>query len=191
MRRHVILTLVFLLLAASGAQAQAQQGLEGKIAYINSEMILQNAPGAQEARQQVNQALQGYQSQVQEMAQELEQMIQQYEQQELTLSAEAKEERQQEIRTRQQEYQQRVQQLDQEASQRQQELIQPVMDRINRVIESIREEGDYALIFDVSAGAIISADPDLDITDAVIRRLQAGDTGTGDTGGAGSGGSGR
>lgn len=147
-----------------------------RIGYINSEMLLQSAPGAADAREQVNQALEGYRAEIQQMAQELEQMIRQYEQQELTLSAEAKEQRQQAIRQQQQQYQQRVQQLDQEAGRRQQELIQPLMDEINRVIEAIREEGDYALILDVAAGAIISADPDLDLTEEVLRRL---DTGTG------------
>ena len=34
------------------------------------------------------------------------------------------------------------------------------------------------LILDVAAGSIISADPSLDLTDEVIRRLQTGETGT-------------
>ena len=52
------------------------------------------------------------------------------------------------------------------------------MDRISDVIEQIREEGNYALILDVAAGSIISADPSLDLTEEVIRRLQADATGT-------------
>ena len=60
-------------------------------------------------------------------------------------------------------------------SQRQAELVQPVMDLINQVIDAIRSEGDYALIFDVSAGSIIAADPSLDLTEEVIRRLRAQD----------------
>ena len=46
------------------------------------------------------------------------------------------------------------------------------MDQITQVIETIREEGNYALILDVAAGSIISADPSLDLTQEVIRRLQ-------------------
>ena len=45
------------------------------------------------------------------------------------------------------------------------------MDEITAVIEELREEGSYALILDVAAGSIVSADPTLDVTEEVIRRL--------------------
>jgi Skp family chaperone for outer membrane proteins len=40
------------------------------------------------------------------------------------------------------------------------------------VIEQVREEGSYALIFDTASRAIIAADPALDLTEEVLRRLQ-------------------
>jgi Skp family chaperone for outer membrane proteins len=40
------------------------------------------------------------------------------------------------------------------------------------VIEDVRREGNYALIFDTAAGAIITADPGLDLTDQVLERLR-------------------
>lgn len=175
MRLRSITTAAIVLLATATA-AQAQSGL--KIGYINSASILEQAPGAQEASEQFNKDMETYRGQVQQMAQELQQLIEQYEKQQLTLSADAKSRREAEIREKQQAYQQRVQQIDSQAGQRQQELVQPIMDRITRVIEQIREEGDYALIFDVAAGSIISADPDLDLTDEVVARLKAqGSTG--------------
>jgi Skp family chaperone for outer membrane proteins len=45
------------------------------------------------------------------------------------------------------------------------------MDEITEVIEELREQGNYALILDVAAGSIVSADPALDVTEEVIRRL--------------------
>lgn len=162
---------LLLLVAATGAQAQ-QNGI--RIGYINSQAILESAPGAREAQEQINRDLEEYRNEVQQMAEDLQQLIQRYEQQQVTLSAEVKAQREAEIREKQQQYQRRVEELDQQASQRERELVQPVMDRINRVIESIREEGSYTMIFDVAAGAIIAADPDLDLTDEVIRRLEAG-----------------
>lgn len=171
MRRFMFATAAFVALALPTA-AEAQQGL--KIGYINSEAILQQAPGVQEAQSQFDQDMQGYQAEIQTMAQELEQMIQQYEQQQLTLSPEAKQQRQAAIRQKQQEYQQRLQAIDQRAGQRQAELVQPVMDQINEIIEQIRAEGNYSFIFNTAAGAIIAADPGLDLTDEVIRRLRSG-----------------
>ena len=47
------------------------------------------------------------------------------------------------------------------------------MDQITAVIETLREEGNYAMILDAAAGSIISADPTLDLTQEVLRRLEA------------------
>ena len=161
-------------MAAGAAEAQTL-----KIGYINSQQILQSAPGAAQANEAFQQDLAGYEAEAQQLQEELMRMQQQLEQQQLTLSPEAKRNREQQIQQKAQEAQARMQQLDQQAQDRREELIQPVMDRISEVIEQIREEGNYALILDVAAGSIISADPTLDLTDEVVRRLQAQPTGTG------------
>ena len=46
---------------------------------------------------------------------------------------------------------------------------------MNAVIEAVRAEGNYAIIFDVSAtgGSIVAADQSLDLTDKVIEKLKA------------------
>lgn len=181
MRRFMLLAAGMLLATAAPVEAQAT-GL--KIGYINSGEILDQAPGALEAQQQLNEQIEGFRTEVQTMAAELEQMMQQYEQQQLTLSPQAKEQREQAIVTKREEYNQRVQELDEQAGQRQQELMQPVMDRITRVIEEIRAEGSYALIFDVAAGSIIAADDSLDLTAEVLRRLQAAENGAAGPGGS-------
>ena len=147
-----------------------------KIGYINSQSILAETPGAKEAQAQFDQDMTGYRSEVEGLAKELETLVQQYEAQQAMLSPSAKQQREADIRTKQQAYQERLAAIDQRAAQRQQELVQPVMDRINQTIEQVRAEGSYALIFDVAAGGVVAADPALDLTQEVIRRLQAAGT---------------
>ena len=172
MRRATTLTAGLLLVAAVGARGQ-QTG--PKIGYINSELIMEQAPGAAAAQTQFNQELQVYEAEIERSRARIDTLVQRYEQQQLTLSPDVRQRREEEIMERQRELQTRGQQLEQLMSQRQQELVQPVMDLINQVIDAIRSEGDYALIFDVSAGSIIAADPSLDLTEEVIRRLRAQD----------------
>lgn len=160
--------------------AEAQSPL--KVGYINSQAILEQAPGAREAAEQFDREMQALRAQLQPAADSLDRMIQLYEQQSMTLSADAKQRREQDILQRRETLQDRAAQLETQAGQRRQELVQPVMDRITRVIEEIRVQGSYHLIFDVAAGSIIAADESLDLTEEVIRRLQAG-AGTGGTGG--------
>jgi outer membrane protein len=170
MRSTKYLLPVFLLLALAQA-ASAQANL--KIGYIDSQAILDQDPSAQAAQQQFEASLATYQAEVQQLSEDLQTLISQYEQQQAMLSEEAKANREEEIRIKQTQYQQRIAELEQQAGARQAELVEPVMQRITAVIEEIREEGSYSMIFDVAAQGIISADPALDLTAEVVQRLQA------------------
>jgi outer membrane protein len=172
----VLLTIVL----ASTVQAQSAV----KLGYIDSQQILNQDPVALEAQQQFEADLARYRAEVDQIGQELQGLIGQYEQQEAMLSEEAKTNRQEEIRLKQTQYQQRISELEQQAGLRQAELVEPVMERINAVIEDIRADGGYSMIFDVAAQGIISADPDLDLTAEVVRRLQAGAATAGNPGGS-------
>ncbi len=116
--------------------------------------------------------MQGYQAEIRQLEEELTGMQQRLQQQQLTLSPEARANREQQIQVRLQEYQQRTAELNQIVDQRRREIVQPVIDQINTVIETLREEGQYAMILDLAAGAIIAADPTLDLTAEVILRLE-------------------
>jgi outer membrane protein len=169
MRRTPLAALALVFALGSGnAEAQTL-----KIAYINSQEILAQAPGAKEAQDQFDKDMKSYSAEAQQLQDELQRMQQQLQQQELTLSKEAKANRQQQIQQKADEAQQRMQELDKQAAQRRQELVQPVMDKINAVIDKMRVEGSYSFILDAAAGSILAADPSLDLTQEVIRRLKA------------------
>jgi hypothetical protein len=93
----------------------------------------------------------------------------------VALTPAARQARETEIRNLQQRAQQRATELDQQASQREAALTRPIMLRVNAVIEGIRAEFNYAMIFDAAAtgGALVTADQTLDISPLVIERLRA------------------
>lgn len=178
--RRILFTLSALTLLPAAAAVDAQTL---KVAYVNSQEILLSAPGAEAAQQQFDQEMAGYQAEISELETELTDLETELQQQQLTLSPEAKANREQQLQAKFQEYQQRTSQLQEMANERRAALIQPVMDNITAIIEQIREEGAYSLILDAAAGSIVSADPALDLTQEIINRLQAG---TGDGQGDGS-----
>jgi outer membrane protein len=165
----VVVPVLLAMVLASAAEAQTTV----KIGYIDSQAILDQDPSARTAQQQFEASLATYQAEVQQLGEDLQTLIDQFEQQQAMLSEEAKANRAEEIRLRQTQYQQRIAELEQQAGVRQAELVEPVMQRITAVIEEIRAEGNYSMIFDVAAQGIISADPALDLTAEVVRRLQA------------------
>ena len=173
MQTFVRAGLAALVLTAVPALAQAQGAV--KIGYIDSRVILQQAPGRAEAEAAFQKEMQTYQTQVQRMGDSLNTLIASYDKQELTLSPTAKATRQQQIRDRQQAYQERVQGLQDQAQQRQSELMGPIMERINQVIADVRAQEGYSFILDVGAtgGVVVAADTTLNLTDKVIARLKA------------------
>ena len=173
------LAILLVLVLASAAQAQNAV----KLGFIDSQAILNQDPGALQAQQQFEADMVRYRAEVDQLGQELQGLIANYQQQQGMMSEEAKANREQEIELKQGQYQERIAELEQQAGLRQAELVQPVMERINAVIEDIRGDGNYSMIFDVAAQAIIAADPALDLTAEVVRRLQAGAATVGNPGG--------
>ena len=142
-----------------------------RLGYIDSQAILAQAPGATEAQDQFERDMARYRAELDQIGEELQTMIQQFEQQQLTLSPQARDTQTQAIQARQEEYNQRAAELEGEAGRRQAELVQPIMDQVTAAIDEVRTEGGYAIVFDLSSQAIVSADPALNLTQQVIDRL--------------------
>jgi outer membrane protein len=163
------------LVSSVSAQAPAAPAGQARIAYINSQQILAQAPGRAEAEAQFEREMNGYRQAVQRMGDSLNTMIAEYNRQEVSLSPAAKETRQKAIREKEDQYQKKTQDLQQQAQQRQVELVQPIMEQINKIIGEIRAQEGYAMIFDAgsSAGVVVAADTTLNLTSKVIARLKA------------------
>lgn len=160
------------------ASAQATGGTTGsplKIAFIRSQDIFAQAPGRSDAEGQFNKEVEAVRAQEKVMGDSINAMFSDYAKTESTLTADVKQARQQAIRDKQAAYQQKQQQLEQQMQQRQGELVQPILERINKIINDLRTENGYAMVFDAQAngGSVVAADKNLDITDQVITRLRA------------------
>jgi outer membrane protein len=164
-----VMTLAGLMAVSAPLSAQAAT----KIGYIDTRRVLQEAPGATEARTTLESAMQGFQGQLQAMQDSLQSMMTDYQQKSLVMSADAKQKREQEIIQKRTGWEQRAEQLQMQAAQRQQEVMAPIMQRVEQVISEVRQAQGYAIVFDVASEAIVSADPALDLTNAVIERLKS------------------
>jgi outer membrane protein len=166
-----VLAVLSLLVVAAPAVAQAQGPT--RVGYIDTRRVIQEAPGAQEARATMEREMQGWQQQLQAMDDSLRTIMTEHQQRSLVMSADARQRREQEIVQKQQGFEQRAQALQQQAGRRQQELMEPIMERVETVISDVRQAEGFAIIFDVASEAIVSADPALDITERVIARMKA------------------
>ncbi len=173
MKRAVGVWMWLGLLGAYPAAAQTL-GPTFKIAFVNARQVMSQTPGYQAAESTFNRELQGFRDEVQKLQRQLDSSIQAFDQQSIALSPAAKQVKQKELQQRQQRLEQRSTELQQKAQQREAELLQPIQARINAVIQGLRAEGNYAIIFDADAPGsnIIAADPSLDVTSKVLARLK-------------------
>jgi outer membrane protein len=167
-------TLIAAGLMLGSAPAAQAQGM--KVAYVVGQAILQQTPGYTTADSIWQVEVAGYRREVEQLQSKLDSAAAKFAEQSVMLSATNRVAEQKKLEQQQSDLDQKQSELQQKAVDRQQELLQPIQDRINAVIEGVRAEGNYAMIFDVSAQGhgILAADKSLDLTQKVIDRLKAG-----------------
>lgn len=179
MRKIFFMTLAGLAMTATAATAQApvpaspsSAATVGKIAYINSQKVVAEAPGAAEARTTIEREMNKHQADLALTEDSIKNIIADFQKRQLALSKDARDKQEAAIRARQQGLQARAEALEQQMQKRQQDLVKPIMERINTVLMDIRAKNGYVMIFDVSAGSVVAADPAFDLTDTVLARLK-------------------
>jgi outer membrane protein len=162
--------IALVLLTAISLPARAQ-GI--KVAYVQTAVLLEQAPGRAEAEAQFDKETGTYREQIKRMSDSLNAMVADFQKRQTTLTAAARETQGKGIEAKQAEYQRRTQELEQKAQGRQNELVQPILDKIKQAIEDVRVEGGYAMIFNADQGSpIVAVDKTLNVTDRVLTRLK-------------------
>lgn len=169
--RAMLIALVPTVGAAALGGAQAAQ----KIAYVNTQALMEAAPGRDSATAILTREGNAFQAQLQKLQDSVNSMMQKYQKEEPTLSATAKDTKQKAIQALESELQTKNQQFQQQYDARKQEVLAPITDMVKKVLDDLREEGNYAIILmnDPGQTPIVSADKNLDITDKAISRLRA------------------
>ena len=164
-----VLTLTLGLSRTVSAQSTPTQF---KIAFVNLNVLLDNAPGKTQAESTYARETRGYSDQLKKMSDSLNTMFASYTKQEPTLTATQKETKQKAMRDLQQQLQDKDQQLRQQAQQRQNELMAPILEQVKKVLDDIRTEDGYAMIITGDPQLLLSYDKNLDVTDRVVARLK-------------------
>jgi outer membrane protein len=161
--------------AASAGSLSAQAAAAPKIGFVNSQQLYADAPGRTEAENRLKTELSTFQAQLQRMDDSLQAMVQQFERDMPKLDSATRMTRAKTIQDRQTAYQGRARMMDSTMQVRQAELIRPVMENVQKVIEQVRAEEGYAMIFDVASqsGVVVAADKNLDLTQKVLAKVKA------------------
>ena len=170
--RKTLMIMLAGLATAPAAQAQTPAAAT-RIAFINSQKLITEAPGALEARTTIEKEANKHRADLALAEDSLKNLVAEYQKKQLVLSADARTKDEAAIRAKESALQDRAEALEKQMAKRQNDLVKPIMDRINTVLTALRTEGGYSIILDVSGGAIVAADSTLDLTEQVLTRLKA------------------
>jgi len=146
-----------------------------KIAYIDSERILNESQDYKDAKKILDDEEKEYSRKGRQMELDIMNIQDEIEAQSLMWSEEKKLEKQQEYQQKYMEYQQYLQEIWGQTGklyQRNLELSKPIIDKINVVIQKIGEEEGYDLIIDAGMGVLVYAKPDYDLTNRITEELK-------------------
>ena len=144
-------------------------GQDLKIGYVNSERVLREATPAKQAQAKLEAEFGKRDKELNDMAGRLKSAADKLEKDAPTLAESERSRRQRELVDQDREIQRKRREFQEDLNQRKNEELAQVVERANRVIKQIFEAEKYDLILQEA----VFAGPRADITDKVIRALNA------------------
>lgn len=161
-RVSILISLTLILFALSFAQQ--------RIAFIDSNIILQKSIGGKNVLKQLNNARTKKQNEYNAKLKEISDLKNRYSSQKYALSEDALNKLLNEIDQKETALKRFQEDADRELAKLQARLFKKLQDEVNPIIEKIGQEGNYTLILDLATQGIIYYDRKADITDELIKR---------------------
>lgn len=163
------------LLVVSKAAPLAAQSAPApqRFAYVDTRLILDQAPGKPEAEAQLQKEAVGWDAEVKRMQDQLTAMITTFQKESGAMTQVKRDAETKRIQDKQAEFQKRNDSIQTEAEKRRNEVLQPILDQVKIALEDVRVAGNYDAIFDVGQNAtIVAVNKNLNVSDRVVARLR-------------------
>ena len=146
----------------------AQDG--ARIGFVNTDRMLREATPAKAAQTKLEQEFSRREKEVDDAGLALKTASERFEREAATLNDTQRNTRQRQLMEQDRDFQRRRREFQEDLNSRKQEELQHILDRANRVVKQVAEAEKY----DVILQEAVYVNPRLDITDKVIKALNAG-----------------
>ena len=165
----LLLAVIFLL----GITVNAQQNQ--RIAYVDSDYILENIPEYADAQEEINQLSKKWEKEITALFQEAQELDREYQAESVLLSEDQKRKKKEAITAKRQEAENlRMQYYGPEGElfAKRAELIQPIQEKVYNAINQVALTKNYAFVFDKAAGTTMLYCSDKnDISDEILDEI--------------------
>ncbi|MDX1669388.1 MAG: OmpH family outer membrane protein [Limnobacter sp.] len=140
-----------------------------KIGFVNTQRILRDSKFATDSQAKLEQSFAGRQKELTDLAAKVRSEAVKLDKDAITLSDSEKVTRQRQLAEMDRDFQRKRREFDEDLAQKKNQLVGELVERANKVIRQIAEKENYDLIFQDA----VYANPRIDITDKVLRNLDA------------------
>ena len=165
MKLKTLQTFMFLAMLAVASASTAQT--TSKIGFVSLDRILRDAAPAQRAQKKIEAEFSKRDQEMQRAAEQLKQMQEALERNAVTMSESERQRREREFAESTRDFQRKQREFREDLNQRRNEELASVLERANRAVRQIAEQEKYDIIFQEA----VYANPNIDITDKVIKAL--------------------
>ena len=151
----------------------AMPALAQKIAYVDLQRALNLSKAGVAAKQQMTEQVQKYESDFKIRQDDVLRMKADLEKQAALLSDSARAEREREYQRRVTDLQRFQQDIQEDLQRKDAEFTGRIINELFEVMQKLGAEGGYAMIIEKNEGAIVYADPKVDLTDELIKAYDA------------------
>ena len=163
LKKYIIAGVAILSLAANALA-------EGKIGFVNSQKILNDAPQAARAKKKIEKDFEKRDQDLQRIAKQLQGMQDNLDKNAVTMAESERRTKEREFGDLNRDFQRKQREFREDLSQRQNEEMAAIFERVNKIIKQIAETEKYDIIFQEA----VYANPRIDITDRVSKALGDG-----------------
>lgn len=146
-----------------------------KIAYVDTQYILENIPDYKMAQDQLDELSKKWQKEIEVELAQIDKLYKQFQADAVLLPEDIKKKKEDEIIQKEKEVkalQRKRFGQDGDLFKKREELIKPLQDKIFNAIEELSNEKGYSIVFDKSGSlTILYATPKIDISDMVLEKL--------------------
>lgn len=158
-----------LALAVALALPMAPAAAEGKIGFVNTEKIMRDSVPAQRAQKKIEGEFTKRDQELTRIAEQLKRLQEDLEKNSVTMAETQRRAKERELGDLDRDFQRRRREFQEDLNQRRNEELAQVLEQANRAIRQIAEQEKYDIIFQDA----VYANPKIDLTDKVIKALDA------------------
>ena len=170
--KKTIYLLIGLVIAAMMAFVAPRE--QSSVAHVDTDYILKKIPAYQDAQKQLEALAQQYRDDIDAHVREVDSLFRVYQENEVLMTPEMKNRMKKQIMEKDKqvkELQKKYFGPDGLLAKKREELMKPIMDNVYNAIKEMAEQSHLDYVFDKSSGEILYANPQLDRSDVVLKKL--------------------